>query len=70
MLKDFVNTLDSMFNIVAVCPICHMQVHYATKEEKGQIFSKCMILEKRNVRTDLTCKNKRNFNKYYLNKNN
>jgi predicted HNH restriction endonuclease len=44
--KDFPNTkLDSMFNLIALCPICHMQVHYATPEEKGQIFAK--MYEKR-----------------------
>ena len=39
--KDFPNIkLDSMFNLIAVCPICHAQVHYATNEEKCAIFGK------------------------------
>lgn len=44
--KDFPNVkLDSLFNLIALCPICHMQVHYATTEEKGQIFAE--MYEKR-----------------------
>ena len=70
--KDFVNTkLDSMFNIVAVCPICHMQVHYATKEEKGQIFAKMYNIRKQEMLEhgfDLAKINEI-FNKYYLNQN-
>lgn len=69
--KDFPNVkLDSMFNIIAVCPICHMQVHHATIQEKGEIFSKMY-----NARKDEMLKygfdlSKINdiFNKYYLNK--
>ena len=39
--KDFPNIkLDSMFNLIAVCPICHMQVHHAEKKERVQIFQK------------------------------
>jgi len=37
--KDFIHTkLDSLFNIIAVCPLCHRKVHYAVKEEKEKIF--------------------------------
>lgn len=39
--KDFPSIkLDSMFNLIALCPICHSQVHYANEEEKSQIFLK------------------------------
>ena len=61
-----------MFNIVAVCPICHMQVHYATKEEKGQIFSKMYDIRKKEMLDhgfDIAKINEI-FNKYYLNKKN
>ena len=72
LIGNFVNTkLDSMFNIVAVCPICHMQVHYATKEEKGQIFAKMYNIRKQEMLEhgfDLAKINEI-FNKYYLNQN-
>lgn len=60
-----------MFNIVAVCPICHMQVHYATKEEKGQIFAKMYNIRKQEMLEhgfDLAKINEI-FKKYYLNQN-
>lgn len=69
--KDFPNIkLDNMFNLIALCPVCHMQVHYATSEEKGQIFAK--MYEKRKTEMleygfDLAKINDV-FNKYYLNK--
>jgi hypothetical protein len=69
--KDFPNIkLDSMFNIIAVCPICHMQVHHATTTEKGEIFSKMYNIRKEEMLEhgfDLASINKI-FNKYYLNK--
>ena len=37
--KDFPNIkLDSMFNIIALCPNCHKKVHYAIKKEGKDIF--------------------------------
>lgn len=69
--KEFVNIkLDSMFNLIALCPICHSQVHYAKIEEKEKIFIK--MYEKRKEKMvergfDLE-KIKEIFNKYYLNK--
>lgn len=69
--RDFSNTkLDSLFNIIALCPICHSQVHYATKEEKGEIFSKMYETRKKEMIEhgfDLATINDI-FNKYYLNK--
>lgn len=44
--KNFSNIkLDSMFNLIALCPICHSKVHYATEEEKKKIF--IVMYEKR-----------------------
>lgn len=69
--KDFPNIkLDSMFNIIALCPICHMQVHHAVPKEKGEIFSKMYNLRKEEMEQhgfDLAKINEI-FNKYYLNK--
>ncbi len=37
--KDFIHIkLDSMFNMIAICPLCHRKVHYAVKEEKEKLF--------------------------------
>ena len=37
--KDYPNIkLDSMFNIIAICPTCHMKVHHALKNERLEIF--------------------------------
>lgn len=69
--KDFPNIkLDSMFNIIALCPICHMQVHHAAPVEKSEIFSKMYNLRKDEMLNHgfgLTEINEV-FNKYYLNK--
>lgn len=69
--KDFPNIkLDSMFNIIALCPICHSQVHYATPEEKGKIFKLMYDVRKEEIAKhgfDLAKINEI-FNKYYLNK--
>lgn len=69
--KDFPNIkLDSMFNLIAICPICHMQVHYATPEEKDEIFAKMYELRKKEMLEhgfDLAKINEI-FNKYYLRK--
>lgn len=69
--KDFPNIkLDNMFNLIALCPICHMQVHYATPEEKGQIFAKMYEKRKNEMLEHGFDLAKINgiFNKYYLNK--
>ena len=69
--KDFPNIkLDSMFNIIALCPICHMQVHYATIKEKGEIFAKMYDKRKQEMLEHGFDFAKINevFNKYYLNK--
>lgn len=69
--KDFIHTkLDSLFNIIAVCPLCHRKVHYAVKEEKEKIF--IQMYEKRKEEMikrgfDLD-KITKIFDKYYLNK--
>lgn len=69
--KDFPNVkLDSLFNLIALCPICHMQVHYATAEEKGQIFAEMYEKRKKEMLEhgfDLAKMNEI-FNKYYLKK--
>ncbi len=69
--KDFPNIkLDSMFNIIALCPICHMQVHHANREEKCAIFLKMYNIRKDEMVEhgfDLAGINEI-FNKYYLNK--
>jgi len=45
--KDYINTkLDSMFNLIALCPTCHAKVHYATLEEKKEIFYKMYSIRK------------------------
>jgi 5-methylcytosine-specific restriction endonuclease McrA len=39
--KDFEDLkLDSLFNLISLCPICHSQIHYANNKEKGEIFYK------------------------------
>ncbi len=69
--KDFPDIkLDSMFNIIALCPICHMQVHHATPQEKGDIFKKMYDIRKVEMVEhgfDLMKINSI-FNKYYLNR--
>ncbi len=69
--KYFPNVkLDSMFNIIALCPICHMQVHHAVPKEKGEIFREMYNLRKDEMLEhgfDLRAINEI-FNKYYLNK--
>jgi hypothetical protein len=68
--KNFPNIkLDSMFNIIALCPICHMQVHHANKEEKKEIFLKMYNIRKEEMIEhgfDLA-KIGEIFDKYYLN---
>ena len=60
-----------MFNLIAVCPICHAKVHYANTKEKGEIFSKMYELRKNEMQKHGFDLNKINevFNKYYKQKN-
>lgn len=66
--KDFPNVkLDSLFNLISLCPICHAEVHYANLKEKGEIFSKMYELRKNEMLEhgfDLKEINEI-FNKYY-----
>ena len=69
--KDYPNIkLDSMFNVISLCPICHSQVHYGDNEAKAKVF-KLMYYK----RQDEMLKHgfglaeiNEIFNKYYLNK--
>ena len=59
--------LDSMFNIISVCPTCHAKVHYALLEEKEKIFINMYKLREKEMLEhgfDLI-KIKEVFNKYY-----
>lgn len=69
--KDFPKIkLDHMFNLIAVCPICHAQVHYASEEERKEMFYKMVKVRKSELlkygfdaeKMDLI------FNSYYSNK--
>ena len=69
--KDFPTiNLDSLFNLVALCPICHMQVHHAKLDEKSDIFYKMYNLRKDEMEQHGFDKEKIDeiFEKYYLNK--
>ena len=69
--KDFPNVkLDSMFNIISICPNCHRQVHHAVASEREEIFSKMYELRKDEMLEhgfDLAKINEI-FNEYYLKK--
>lgn len=69
--KDFVyRKLDSLYNIISVCPICHSQIHYASEEEKREIFNKMYDVRKYELIKkgfDITKMNEI-FNKYYKNR--
>lgn len=70
--KDFKDMkLDSMFNLISLCPICHSQIHYANNKEKGEIFSKMYEIRKEEMLKygfDLAKINEV-FNKYYRGNN-
>lgn len=70
--KDFKNIkLDSMFNLISLCPICHSQIHYANNKDKGIIFSKMYEIRKEEMLKhgfDLAKINEI-FNKYYKGNN-
>ncbi len=37
--KNYVNKrLDSLFNLIALCPVCHAKVHYASISQRKEIF--------------------------------
>ena len=66
--KDFPNIeLDSMFNIIALCPNCHKKVHYAMKKERYEIFIKMYkTREKEMIEKGFDLDKIENiFNKYY-----
>lgn len=45
--KNYPNKkLDGLFNLVALCPNCHAQVHYASDKEKREIFDKMYEIRK------------------------
>lgn len=60
--------LDDLFNLVALCPLCHAQIHYGDIEAKKDIFYKlymCRVnemMEKNITLNDM----KRVFEKYYM----
>ncbi len=69
--KDFPNIkLDNMFNIIALCPNCHMEVHHAFKDERRKIFKKMYNLRKEEMIKHGfdEVKIEEVFKKYYLNK--
>lgn len=71
--KEYPNIkLDSMFNVISLCPICHSQVHYGDNVAKAKVFK--AMYEKRKDEMikygfDLSKINEV-FNKYYLNNKN
>lgn len=69
--KDYCDTkLDSLFNLIALCPICHTQVHYACKKQREEIFLKMYNVRKEEMlKHDFDLQKVHDiFNKYYLNK--
>lgn len=67
--EDFPNiVLDDLFNLVALCPLCHAQIHYGDIEAKKDIFYKlymCRVNEM--MEKNITLKDmKRVFEKYYM----
>ena len=48
--KDYPDKkLDSLFNLIALCPVCHSQAHYASLKEKSEIFLKMYELRKKEM---------------------
>lgn len=66
--EDFSVELDDLFNLVALCPSCHAQIHYGDNEAKKEIFYKlymCRVNEM--MEKNITLKDmKRVFEKYYM----
>lgn len=59
--------LDSLFNLISLCPICHTQFHYGNNEEVEKIFWKAYELRKEELLAEGFTKEKMKdiFNKYY-----
>ena len=48
--KNFKETkLDSMFNLISLCPICHAKVHHASLKEKEDIFYKMFRIREKEM---------------------
>lgn len=41
--------LDSFFNLISLCPVCHRQVHHANMEEKQDIFYRMYEIRKKEM---------------------
>lgn len=41
--------LDSFFNLISLCPVCHRQVHHANLEEKRDIFYRMYEIRKKEM---------------------
>lgn len=41
--------LDCIENMVSLCPVCHSQIHYGTKEAKLKIFNRIVELRKKDL---------------------
>jgi len=60
--------LDDLFNLVAICPACHAQIHYGDIEAKKEIFYKLYarrineMMERNISQKDM----ERVFEKYYM----
>lgn len=49
--KDFKNLkLDSLFNLISICPICHRKIHYGNKKSKYEIFWKMYKLKEKEMK--------------------
>ena len=61
--------LDSLFNLISLCPICHTQFHYGSNEEVEKIFWKAFELRKEELLAEGFTKEKMEYilNKYYRN---
>lgn len=66
--KDFKYLkLDSIFNLISVCPICYRKIHYADNEGKLEVFMKMYKIRKKEMleRGFTEEKIKEIYNKYY-----
>lgn len=59
--------LDSLFNLISLCPICHTQFHYGSNEEVEKIFWKAYELRKEELLAEGFTKEKMEYilYKYY-----
>lgn len=60
--------LDSMFNLISICPMCHAKVHYANEKEKRELFAKIYkIRENEMLNKGFNIEQLEEiFNKYYM----